>query len=339
MSEVFFEQLEIPKPDIFLGVGSCPPAQQVGRIMIEFEKVLQDERPDLVIVVGDVNSTLACSLAAAKCSVPVAHVEAGLRSFDRTMPEELNRIVTDTVSDYLFVTEQSGLDNLESEGIDNSRVFFVGNVMIDSLVRSREKAAGNTVLSKLGLLPKEYALVTMHRPVNVDSRESLLLILEMLERITSECRVVFPVHPRTNASFKSHNLSERLNSIAGIKLLEPVGYLEFVSLMENAIAVITDSGGIQEETTYLRVPCLTLRDSTERPITVTQGSNELLPLDREVVGRRIAEIMAGKVRDGIIPPLWDGRAAERIIEILSSISKSSKDVMQPDDTLTANLAK
>jgi UDP-N-acetylglucosamine 2-epimerase (non-hydrolysing) len=316
MSDVFFRQLELPEPDVYLGVGSGSHAEQTGRVMMAFEKVVQEEHPDLVIVVGDVNSTLAAALVGAKLHVPVAHVEAGLRSGDRAMPEEINRLATDAIADHLFVTERSGLEHLRREGIPDERVHFVGNVMIDSLVHFRTKAAETSVLDDLGVEPKGYALVTMHRPRNVDDPERLAEVVRILEVVAERYPVVFPVHPRTRKNLADAGLDDRLAGLDGVRLLEPVGYLEFLKLMEHAAAVVTDSGGIQEETTYLGVPCLTLRPNTERPVTVEVGTNVLLPLDAERVAERIRDVAAGRFKQGTVPPLWDGKAAERIAEIL-----------------------
>ncbi|WP_457653574.1 non-hydrolyzing UDP-N-acetylglucosamine 2-epimerase [Rhodocaloribacter sp.] len=318
MSDIFFRQLEMPEPHLYLGVGSGTHAEQTARVMTAFERVLADERPDLVLVVGDVNSTLACSLVAVKQHVPVAHVEAGLRSGDRTMPEEINRIVTDSISDFLFVTEQSGMDNLAAEGVPEEKVFFVGNVMIDALVQFREKAARTTILDDLGLDPSGYVLMTMHRPANVDREEGLAALLETLEALAAHRPVVFPIHPRTRRRFGDFGMAERLEAVANLRLLEPLGYLEFLRLMERAAVVVTDSGGIQEETTFLKVPCLTLRENTERPVTIDLGTNELMPLDPARIARRVAAIRANGRAHGAAPPLWDGRAARRIVAVLDA---------------------
>ncbi|MCS3938744.1 UDP-N-acetylglucosamine 2-epimerase (non-hydrolyzing) [Salinibacter ruber] len=312
MSDVFFEQLELPRPDRYLGVGSASHAQQTARVMTAFEEVVEEEEPDLVLVVGDVNSTLACSLVATKMHVPVAHVEAGLRSGDRDMPEEINRLLTDTIAELLFVTEQDGVDNLKAEGVSDDRIFFVGNVMIDSLVFFREKAAQTGIVEELGLTPGRYAVMTMHRPSNVDNREGLIRLLETIERIADFVPLVFPMHPRTRNRFDEFGLADRLEAVKDLILLEPLGYLEFLRLMEEAGVVVTDSGGIQEETTFLQVPCLTLRDSTERPITIKQGTNELMDLDPEQVEKRVQNILSGDRPEGQIPKKWDGKVAERI---------------------------
>ena len=318
MSDVFFNQLELPKPDYFLGIGGGSHTQQTAKIMLEFEQVMEAEKPDLVLVVGDVNSTIACALVAVKMQVAIAHVEAGLRSGDRKMPEEINRILTDSISDYLFVTEQAGYDNLTSEGVPSSKIHFVGNCMIDSLVHYRAKAQKMNVLAEFGLSKNDYVLITMHRPANVDTPEGLAHILQIIEDTLPHKKVLFPIHPRTRNNFEKLGLKQKLDGLNGLILAEPQGYLEFLNLMENAALVITDSGGIQEETTYLQVPCLTFRDSTERPVTVEMGTNQLLAdLNPETVRQKVSEILEGKTKKGVIPPLWDGHAAERIAEILN----------------------
>jgi UDP-N-acetylglucosamine 2-epimerase (non-hydrolysing) len=320
MSDVFFGQLELPKPDYYLGIGGGTHTEQTARIMLEFEKVVEAEKPDLVLVVGDVNSTIACALVAKKHNIKVAHVEAGLRSGDRTMPEEINRLLTDSISDLLFVTEQSGMIHLAKEGVPDAKVFFVGNCMIDSLVFYRKKAAELRLLDDLGLKSKEYITVTMHRPANVDTRDGLESILTILENASKHKSIVFPIHPRTLNNLTKLGLGERLNKIQNIKILEPQGYLEFLHLMEHSALIITDSGGIQEETTYLQIPCLTFRDSTERPVTVELGTNQLLAdLNPDTVYEKMLQILRGQTREGIIPPFWDGKAAERIAAILMRV--------------------
>jgi len=327
MSDVFFTQLELPEPDFFLGIGGGSHTEVTAKIMVAFEKIVEAEKPDLIIVVGDVTSTLACTLVAIKMGIKVAHVEAGLRSFDRTMPEELNRILTDSVADYLFVTEESGLQHLKKEGVADERVFFSGNVMIDSLVRYQEKAKTTTILEDLGLstvdsrLPTDnYIVMTMHRPANVDTEKGLQSILELIELSGKDTKIIFPIHPRTRAHMGKFGLADRLDQAKNLIMTEPLGYLEFIQLMSNATAILTDSGGIQEETTYLGVPCLTFRDSTERPITVSLGTNQLLSdLDPKKTYAALQEILAGKVKKGSIPPLWDGKAAERIAAQLAEI--------------------
>ena len=317
MSDIFFNQLELPKPDYFLGIGGGTHTQQTAKIMLEFEQVVNDEKPDLILVVGDVNSTVACTLVAVKMGIPLAHVEAGLRSGDRTMPEELNRLMTDAVADYLFVTEQSGMIHLAKEGVPDEKVFFVGNVMIDSLAYFRQKAATSDILQQAQTTENEYILMTMHRPANVDNKAGLESILQIIEDAVKYKKVIFPMHPRTSNNIEKFDLNERLNNIKNFVLMGPQGYLQFLRLMENAAIIITDSGGIQEETTYLQVPCLTFRDTTERPITTTLGTNQLLKdLNPKTVHEKMMEILNGKARKGVVPPLWDGHAAERIAEIL-----------------------
>ena len=338
MSDIFFRQLEMPEPDVYLGVGSGSHAQQSARVMTAFEEVLLDEQPDLVVVVGDVNSTLACALVAVKVHIPVAHVEAGLRSGDRSMPEEINRIVTDSIADLLFVTEQSGIDNLQKEGVPAEKTHFVGNVMIDSLVHFREKAARSGVLSKLGLEGTPYTLMTMHRPATVDRPEGLRAMLETIERLASEMQVVFPIHPRTRARLEDFGLEDRLQGIADLTLTPPVGYLEFLRLMEAATVVVTDSGGIQEETTFLGVPCITLRATTERPVTIELGTNRLMDLDPEAIHEEARRLVDSGCPDAKIPPLWDGRAAERIVEVVVGSDVSGQDAGTNDTVRETTLA-
>lgn len=313
MSKVFFEDLEMPKPHIYLGVGGGSHAEQTGKVMIEFEKEVIKLKPDLVLVVGDVNSTLACSIVAKKLHIPVVHVEAGLRSFDREMPEELNRLVTDSISDFFFVTEDSGEKHLLHDGVDPAKIFFTGNVMIDSLVHFKEKASKSTVLEDNGLTPKEYLLVTLHRPSNVDSIESLTTLAEILNAVAGKIKIVFPIHPRTLNNLKKNNLSIENDNIV---LLEAQGYLDFLQLMQNSKGLLTDSGGIQEETTFLNIPCLTLRDNTERPVTVDLGTNILLPLDKELILDNLEKVINNNWKQGQIPRLWDGHAAERMADII-----------------------
>ena len=334
MSDIFFTQLELPKPDFFLGIGGGSHTEVTAKIMLAFEKIVESEKPDLIIVVGDVTSTLACTLVAIKMGIPLAHVEAGLRSGDRTMPEEINRILTDSVANYLFVTEQSGLDHLKREGVPDEKVFFTGNVMIDSLVRYQEKAKSSRILEELGLQPSDtenrrevsrlyetdYIVMTMHRPANVDTETGLKAILELIELSTAKTKVVFPIHPRTRSNMAKFGLEDALTQNKNLILTEPLGYLEFIQLMTHSKAILTDSGGIQEETTYLGIPCLTFRDSTERPITVTLGTNQLLAeLNPKITFAALEEILAGHHKKGQIPPLWDGHAAERIAENLFNL--------------------
>ncbi len=314
MSRVFFEDLELPEPDIYLGVGSGSHAEQTAKVMTAFERVVERERPDLVTVVGDVNSTLACSLVAAKMLVPVAHVEAGLRSFDRRMPEETNRMVTDVLSRFCFTTSPEAETNLLREGVTPDRIFFVGNIMIDSLLFYVEKAETSRVLGDLGLAPGGYVLVTLHRPSNVDDAGILRGIMEALGEIARAAPVVFPVHPRTRKMIEAAGSSIRVAE--GIRLVEPLGYLDFVKAERHARMVITDSGGIQEETTVLGIPCLTVRENTERPITIELGTNVLVGTDPARIREEAAGILAGEPRAHRVPPLWDGRTAGRIADVL-----------------------
>jgi len=314
MSELFFDQLRIPRPDVNLDVGSASHAQQTAAVLQRFEPVLLTHRPHLVLVVGDVNSTLACSLAAVKLGIPVAHVEAGLRSFDRAMPEEINRLVTDAIAELLFVTEQGAIANLEREGVEAARIHFVGNVMIDTLLAHRAAAASSDVVERLGVRAGSYAVLTLHRPANVDAPAVLRGILEPLSDLARTMPIVFPVHPRTRAALGAH--ASLLGAGHGIRLVDPLGYLDFVRLMGAARLVLTDSGGIQEETTILGVACVTIRENTERPVTVTHGTNRLAGTTPKGIGKTIAEVLAAPTIAVPPPPLWDGRAATRIAEIL-----------------------
>ncbi|MGD0213398.1 MAG: UDP-N-acetylglucosamine 2-epimerase (non-hydrolyzing) [Terriglobales bacterium] len=320
MSDVFFQQLDIPAPDVNLAVGSGTHAKQTAEIMIRLEPVVLERQPDMVLVYGDVNSTVATVLVCAKLGVQVGHVEAGLRSFDRTMPEEINRLVTDQLADLLFTPSEDGDENLRREGIPAEKIFRVGNVMIDSLVRllpAAQQAFTQTTTTATGTgtksdgLPERYALVTLHRPANVDDSEVLKGILESLLEVNRDLAVVFPAHPRTRKRIADFKLD------AGqLRVLDPLPYLDFLGLQSHATVVITDSGGIQEETTYLGVPCLTVRENTERPITVSVGTNVLVGRDREKLRRELSRVLAGKAKKGIVPPLWDGHAGERIAGIL-----------------------
>lgn len=316
LSDVFFKQLGIPEPDVNLEIGSGTHGRQTAAIMAAFEPLLLDERPDLVLVVGDVNSTIACALVAAKAHIPVVHVEAGLRSRDRTMPEEINRVLTDQISDLLFTTERSAGENLLAEGISGDRIHFVGNVMIDTLLKHRQRARDLRTRDMYSLPEQGYVVLTLHRPSNVDEPHAFEELLKAIEIIAADQPVLFPVHPRTQKAVKASARASALLESGGLRLLDPLGYLEFVSLMDAARVVLTDSGGIQEETTILGVPCLTLRTSTERPVTVTEGTNQ-------VVGTQACAIIEGyrniENRQARIPELWDGRAAERIVDILSRV--------------------
>ena len=306
MSDVFFRDLGIPVPDVHLGVGSGTHAKQTARIMVEFEKVCMAEKPNLVVVVGDVNSTMACTIVAAKLLIPVAHVEAGLRSFDGTMPEEINRLVTDVLSNLLFTTSRDADENLKREGIDPSKIHFVGNVMIDTLLKQRRKAADLQVDK-----PKQYALVTLHRPSNVDDPKVLGPILEALEQISKTMPVLFPIHPRTRKRVGDFGLS-----MDGIRTMDPLGYLEFLNLESTASVVLTDSGGLQEETTILGVPCLTLRHNTERPVTIEHGTNIMVGPDKDRILEAFRRILNGDWRPAGPPEFWDGHAAQRIVQVI-----------------------
>jgi UDP-N-acetylglucosamine 2-epimerase (non-hydrolysing) len=312
MSKVFFDDLKMPEPEIFLGVGSGSHAEITARIMIEFEKVCVDKKPKLVIVSGDVNSTLACALAAKKLNIPIAHVESGLRSFDQEMPEEINRILTDRISDLLFVSEESGMKHLLNEGIEKEKIHFVGNCMIDSVKKFLPDALEQKPWHKYDLVINDYCLITMHRPSNVDSTTNLNQVIDMLNSISEKTKVVFPIHPRTKN--KLQNANKKL--CGNILLLEPLPYLEFLGLMAKAKVVLTDSGGIQEETTYLGVQCITVRDNTERPVTVDIGTNHLVGTDSSAALNIFNIIINGEIKKGIIPPKWDGKTGVRIAKII-----------------------
>jgi UDP-N-acetylglucosamine 2-epimerase (non-hydrolysing) len=314
MSDVFFRDLEMPMPDITLGVGSGTHAEQTARIMVEFEKVCLREKPDLVIVVGDVNSTMACTLVAAKLLVAVAHVEAGLRSYDRTMPEEINRVVSDALAEILFTTSRDADENLKREGINPSKIHFVGNVMIDTLLKHRDRAAALNMPERFSLRPRGYALVTLHRPSNVDDPSTLRRILEALHELSERLPIFFPIHPRTDKRIREFGFTGLLGS--AVRTCDPLGYLEFLNLMSNAAIVLTDSGGLQEETTILGVPCLTLRNNTERPVTIHAGTNLLVGPDKSKILDASRRVLAGGMKLKGPPELWDGKAAARIVEVL-----------------------
>ena len=319
MSEDFFKQLEIPQPDVNLGVGSASHAEQTAKIMIAFEKYLMDVEPGLIMVYGDVNSTIACALVAAKLGTPVAHVEAGLRSFDRTMPEEINRILTDAISDLLFTTEESANRNLVREGIPEEKIHFVGNVMIDTLQLGLVKIDGSPLPFK-ELSESEYGLITLHRPSNVDNPEVLSKILDSFIKMSGQVRLVFPLHPRTRRNIERFGLGYKLAEISKNGIVSgPIGYMEMLRMMKSAKLVVTDSGGIQEETTYLGVPCITLRENTERPSTVDVGTNVLVG-NPQAIEDVFNKIMSGTFKKGEKPPLWDGKAAKRIVRILAELA-------------------
>jgi UDP-N-acetylglucosamine 2-epimerase (non-hydrolysing) len=313
MSQVFFEELGLPKPDIYLGIGSDTHAKQTARIMTAFEDICQQHQPGLVIVSGDVNSTLAAALVASKLLIPVAHVEAGLRSFDRTMPEEVNRVLTDHISDFLFTTEPDGDENLLKEGIDSQKIHRVGNCMVDSLLKHVDRAVNNAPWQAFDLTPANYALLTLHRPSNVDERETLTALMATINSVAKHMPILFPVHPRTRSRIAEWGIQ----TPKAIRLVEPLPYLTFLGLMARAKCVLTDSGGIQEETTALGVPCLTLRWNTERPITVTSGTNQLVGTDSKMIAESIDKIMSSTWKIGQRPPLWDGQASSRIVDIIT----------------------
>lgn len=316
MSAAFFEELFIPAPDIFLGVGSGSHGEQTARILSAFEEVLLKDPPAAVVVVGDVNSTLACTLGAAKCGVPVAHVEAGLRSFDRTMPEEINRVLTDALADYLFTHSPDADENLRREGAPEERIFRVGNVMIDTLREYEAAARARDVAGRLGLQAGGYAVCTLHRPSNVDDPGTLRTVVQILTDLQSECPVVFPMHPRTRTRLETFGLADVLLEQKNLQAIDPLGYLDFIGLMATAALVLTDSGGVQEETTALGIPCLTMRECTERPVTVTLGTNAVVGTDPKRILAAARRVLKRDWPRGILPEGWDGHAAERIAAVL-----------------------
>lgn len=320
MSDAFFRDLDLPAPDVNLGVGSGTHAAQTGRIMVEFEPVLDQYRPDWVLVYGDVNSTIACALVAAKKGIRIAHVEAGLRSRDRGMPEELNRILTDQLADLCLTPSRDGDENLRAEGIAERRIVLVGNVMVDTLLHLRERARDTRSPERFGVSGQRYAFVTLHRPSNVDSRETLAELLGALEQLAREMPVIFPIHPRTRSRIIEFGLSQMA---AGVRLVDPLGYLETVSLVENSTLVLTDSGGLQEETTVLGIPCITARPNTERPVTITQGSNRLVASTRAAVHQAIQEVLAHSSNGSSQPrrpELWDGQAGIRVVQAIEGVT-------------------
>ena len=318
MSKLFFNDLAMPEPSAYLNVGSGTQGKQTARIIERYEDlILSGDKPDLVIVAGDVNSTIACALVAKKLYIPVAHLEAGLRSYDDRMPEEINRVLTDRISDILLTPSLDANKNLEKEGIDPEKIYFVGNIMIDSLVAHKEKAENSNIFHQLNMLPNEkYALVTLHRPSNVDEYEGLKMLLTSLEKIGRKIKIIFPMHPRTRKNIYDLGLSSFLNTDSDVIFTEPLGYLDFLKLEMNAKFILTDSGGIQEESTYFGVPCLTLRENTERPITITEGTNHLVDLNVESIVNSAREIIEGNVKQGKIPKYWDGKTAGRVIQVL-----------------------
>jgi len=318
MSQIFFEQFNL-RPDFLLNIGQGTPNSQMAQVMLGLEKVCLEYQPDLLMVVGDVNSTFAAALTGNKMGIKVAHLESGLRSFDRDMPEEINRILTDEISNLFFVTEESGYEHLIKDGKSKDNIFFVGNTMIDSLVEFEPQIQKCEIMSKLELEQGKFVLMTMHRPSNVDSKKGLEILIEIIRRITFSYKLIFPIHPRTVARLKSFGLWDELEAMEHLVFSEPMDYFSFQNLISNCAFVITDSGGIQEETTYRKVPCLTLRDNTERPSTLEIGSNVLVEYNVEAVSGYIDEIQTGKFKKGEVPPLWDGKSTERIISHLEKV--------------------
>lgn len=314
MSKVFFDELKLEKPDIYLDAKGDTQIEMVADIMVKFEKELINHNPDIVLVPGDVNSSTACALVASRNGINVGHIESGLRSFDRTMPEEINRILIDDLSDLFFVTEQSGMDHLLKEGKEKNKIHMVGNTMIDSLVNFNNSIQKSNILKKIKC-PEAYGLMTFHRPSNVDRKETLTELVNTIEKCCINLPMVLPLHPRTQKSLIKHNLWDKFKSIKKLIFTESLGYLDFMKLVSNSKIVITDSGGIQEETTFLKVPCITVRENTERPITIEMGNNELIQLNGELISKRMAEKINSDQK-GKIPPLWDGKSTERILEIL-----------------------
>jgi UDP-N-acetylglucosamine 2-epimerase (non-hydrolysing) len=316
MSDVFFTDLGMPRPHIHLGVGSGSHAEQTAKVMVGFERVCLEETPDMVVVAGDVNSTVACAIDCAKLLIPCAHVEAGLRSFDMRMPEEVNRIITDRICDLLLTPSRDGDENLRREGASEDRIFRVGNVMIDTLFRHLPRAREAAGLARLGVTPGAYAVMTLHRPSNVDDEPVISGLLRAVEAIQRRVPVVFPVHPRTRKRLAEFGLDATLQRMPGLRLCDPLGYLEFLGLTSLAGLVLTDSGGLQEETTALGIPCLTLRENTERPVTVSEGTNTVVGVDPDLIVNEATKALDGRGKAGRIPDLWDGRASDRIAEVL-----------------------
>lgn len=320
MSKLFFTDLGMPEPSAYLQVGSGSHGQQTARIIERYEEhILSNTAPDMVIVAGDVNSTIACALVAKKLHIPVAHLEAGLRSFDERMPEEINRVLTDRISDILLTPSPDGNEHLRSEGVPDDKVFFVGNIMIDSLIEHAEKAKQSSILEDLGITDSEqYALITLHRPSNVDEAEGLSMLLSSFSEIGKSLKLVFPMHPRTRKNISRLGLDGTLNNIPNLIVTEPIGYLDFIKLQMNAKLILTDSGGIQEESTYFGIPCLTLRENTERPITITEGTNKLVELSSPAIIHEVQLILSGKQKQGKLPKYWDGHTAERVANVLDT---------------------
>ena len=319
MSKVFFEQLSLPEPDYYLGIGSGSHNYQIAHTMLSLEKVFTKIQPYIVVVVGDVNSTLAGALSAVKAGFPVAHIEAGLRSFDKTMPEEINRILTDSISDFLFTTCLDANENLLREGITSEKIHFVGNVMIDTLLMLKEYIDSSKILEQFGLIDQPFIYITLHRPSNVDVPSQVDKIANALTELSGMgIKIIFPIHPRTKANLKNFGLLEKYDKIPNLIITQPLGYVDAIALMQASKAVITDSGGVQEETTFLGIPCLTLRPNTERPITIKIGTNTLLHNGPDMIPEEVDKILKGNFRKGSVPELWDGKAAKRIVRVLKS---------------------
>jgi UDP-N-acetylglucosamine 2-epimerase (non-hydrolysing) len=321
MSKLFFDDLQMPHPDKYLDVGSGTHGAQTARIIERYEEfLLANPLPDLVLVAGDVNSTIACALVSKKLGLPVAHLEAGLRSYDERMPEEINRVLTDRISDILLIPSPDAEENLLKEGIPREKIFFVGNIMIDSLIEHRRQAALSDIKQRIGLPEDEpYVLITMHRPSNVDEQEGLAMLLSAFGEIGKQIRLVFPMHPRTRKNIETSHLGRQLQDIPNLMVTDPLGYLDFLKLEMEATLILTDSGGIQEESTYFGIPCLTLRENTERPITITEGTNRLVPLSAVAIVEAVQDSLKGNVKHGTVPKFWDGQTAPRVIEVLKSL--------------------
>lgn len=319
MSKFFFDELQMPVPDYYLEVGSGTHGEQTARIIERYEPVCMKDHPDLVIVAGDVNSTMACALVASKLHVPVAHLEAGLRSNDRRMPEEINRLVTDVIADYLLTPSRDGDEHLLHEGIPKEKIVFVGNIMIDSLIQYRQHAENSLIMEEYGLEKGKFALITLHRPSNVDEEEGLSIILNAFKAISDRIKLVFPIHPRTTKNIHHFGLDAMVQNMKNLLLIEPVGYYDFMKLQMNACFVLTDSGGIQEESTFFGIPCLTLRENTERPITIWEGTNQLVELDTDTIITKAMAILDGDIKKGRIPQYWDGHTAERVVQYFRNL--------------------
>lgn len=317
MSQLFFEELELPRPDIYLGIGTGNQAEQTAHIMLKFDKVCKEEKPDFILVVGDVTSTVACALVAVKRNIPIIHLEAGLRSFDRSMPEEINRILTDSISSYLITPSIDANENLEREGVPHEKIFLLGNIMIDTLCLFQEKVDKSDIIKKLNLNSKKYLLATLHRPGNVDTKENLEKCLRTLNNIASSIPVVFPIHPRTQKNIQKFEIESLITNKENFRLIEPQGYLDFQKLVKESKAVITDSGGIQEETSFLKIPCFTLRPNTERPVTITQGTNTLVKSFEELPS--LLKNQNTEASTSVEIPCWDGKTAERLVSLLKEL--------------------